>query len=277
MTMAWMITAVLAGFFNAFWTALSKPILKNLLARDFTLIFRFLTCLFFLPFAIWQWTWPVSLKWWGITMIAGLLEGGRIWLLTLGVKKDYYSTYAFYNLSPFFMVLAAPFFLGERITPLLTTGGFFITLGAFLFYRMGRWSWPGLIGAFLSTISALLSKTALAEVSPFFFSFWIFGIGAFVLIPLEDHGKSSGAKPSIQRFEKWKKIVPVAFWSFVASLLFYFALKYAPASKVNPLFRANLLFGFLLSYFMLKEKTDWKEKALGGGFILLGMGMVVLG
>jgi drug/metabolite transporter (DMT)-like permease len=275
--MIWILTAVVAGFFNAFWTALSKPILKKIPPRIFTLVFRFLTCLLFLPFALCQWSWPCSLKWWGITLAAGILEGARIWLLTLGVKKDYYSTYAFYNLSPLFMVLAAPLFLGERITGTLVAGGSFITLGAFLFYRMGRWSWPGLVGALFSTLSALLSKSALEVVSPFFFSFWIFGIGALVLVPLESRLQADGGRAGAFRAGTWKKILPIAFWSFVASILFYAALKYAPASKVNPLFRANLLFGFFLSYFMLNEKEHWKEKALGGVIILLGMGLVVLG
>jgi drug/metabolite transporter (DMT)-like permease len=275
--MIWMLLAVVAGFFNAFWTALSKPILKKIPPRNFTLVFRFLTCLLFLPFALCYWTWPSSLKWWGITLVVGLLEGARIWLLTIGVKKDYYSTYAFYNLSPFFMVLAAPLILGERITGLLVLGGLLISLGAFLFYRMGRWSWAGLIGALFSTFSALLSKSALEVVSPFFFSFWVFGIGAFVLLPLESRIQAGGGPSGTFRPGTWKKILPIAFWSFVASILFYTALKYAPASKVNPLFRANLLFGFLLSYFMLNEKEHWKEKVFGGAIILLGMGLVVLG
>jgi drug/metabolite transporter (DMT)-like permease len=275
--MTWIFTAVIAGFFNAFWTALSKPILKKLSPREFTLIFRFLTCLLFLPFALYQWTWPSSLKWWGITLAAGLLEGARIWLLTLGVKKDYYSTYAFYNLSPLFMVLAAPMFLGERITGTLAAGALTISIGAFVFYRIGRWSWPGLVGALFSTAAALLSKTALADVSPFFYSFWVFGIGALFLFPMESRWKKGGDSAGLFKTDKWKKILPIAFWSFVASLLFYTALKYAPASKVNPLFRANLLFGFLLSYFLLKEHKNWKEKALGGGLVLAGMGLVVAG
>ena len=275
--MIWLFLAVVAGFFNAFWTALSKPILKTVSPREFTLVFRFLTCLLLLPFALCQWAWPLSLKWWTVTMAAGLLEGARIWLLTLGVKKDYYSTYAFYNLSPFFMVLAAPLFLGERITGLLAAGGFLISLGAFLFYRMGKWSWAGFIGALFSTFSALLSKIALADVSPFFFSFWVFGFGAVFLAPLESRLTIRTGRFGLFRIEKWKKILPIAFWSFLASVLFYTALKYAPASKINPLFRANLLFGFLLSYYMLNEKRDWKKKALGGVLILLGMGMVVMG
>ena len=98
--MIWLAMAVLAGFFNAFWTALSKKILEHRSAREFTLVFRTLTCLFLLPFALWQWTWPLPMKWWLLTGLAGILEGVRIWFLTLGVKKDYYSTYAFYNFSP---------------------------------------------------------------------------------------------------------------------------------------------------------------------------------
>jgi uncharacterized membrane protein len=73
-----------------------------------------------------------------------------------------------------------------------------------------------------------------------------------------------------------------SFWSalskriFLTSLLFYIALKQAPVSKINPLVRANLLFGFFFSYYLLKEKTGWKSKVLGGGFIFGGLILVAI-
>jgi len=70
-------------------------------------------------------------------------------------------------------------------------------------------------------------------------------------------------------------LVP-AFWSFLASLLFYVALSHAPASKINPLVRANLLFGFLFSYYLLKETKNWVHKVWGGGLILAGLILVAI-
>jgi drug/metabolite transporter (DMT)-like permease len=273
--MIWLVTAVAAGFFNAFWTALSKKILEHRSAREFTMVFRTLSCLLLLPCAVGQWTWSLTPKWWALTLLAGVLEGIRIWLLTLGVKKDYYSTYAFYNFAPFFTVLLTPILVpSEKWTPALLAGGAFITAGAFLFHRLGKWPWPGLVGALLSSLAAIVAKWALADSPPLFFAFWVLGIGALVLVPLErlDKGK---IQPSLKWIWKdWKPILPVAFWSSVATILYYVALEHAPVSKVVPLVRANLLFGFLFSYHLLGEKEGWKGKALGG--ILVGAGLLLV-
>jgi uncharacterized membrane protein len=104
--------------------------------------------------------------------------------------------------------------------------------------------------------------------------FWTFAVGALALSPLEALGGNRIRWDVIQG--EMKRILPVAFWSLVATLLFYTALAHAPASKVNPLVRANLLFGFPLSYYLLKEKDDWRSKALGGVLILLGLVLVAI-
>jgi drug/metabolite transporter (DMT)-like permease len=272
--MIWLWMAVTAGFFNALWTALSKKVLVHLSPREFTLVFRLLTALFLFPLALYQWTWPLSLKWWGITLLAGFFEGLRTWMLVRGVKTDYYTTYAFYNLTPFFTVIAAPLFLPESQNGSLIMGGVLIALGAFVFHRMGKWSWGGLWGAIFSTAGVITNKIALADAPPLFFAFWSFGIGALVLIPLESLARTS-LRPQVMRKE-WRKVLAPAFWSFLASVLFYLALAHAPASKINPLVRANLLFGFLFSYFYLREKKNWAHKALGGGFILAGLILVAV-
>ncbi len=272
--MIWLVMAVAAGFFNAFWSALSKKLLEHLSAREFTMAFRIQTCLLLLPFAVFQWSWMTSWRWWAFTVASGVLEGGRIWLLTTGVKKDYYSTYAFYNLTPFFTVLAAPLLLSEPQPPILVLGGTLIALGAFIFHRLGRWSWPGLVGALFSTVAAILSKEALRAAPPLFFTFWSFLVGALALIPLEYLEPQGHKGRRRMNLRDWKGVLPVAFLSFIASILFYVALKYAPVSKINPLVRANLLFGFLFSYYLLKEKNGWKSKALGGGLIFAGLLLV---
>lgn len=270
--MIWLVLAVVAGFFNALWTALSKKLLRRQTPREFTLVFRTLTALMLLPMALFQWTWPLSLEWWDLTLAAGLFEGLRTWMLVRGVKKDYYTTYAFYNLTPFFTVLAAPVVLHEAQPGSLVMGGVLIAVGAFVFHRMGAWSWTGLLGAVFSTAAVILSKEALNGSPPLFFAFWSFGIGALALLPLEAIG---GSKLRVKTMKKeWRGVLVPAFWSFLASVLFYIALSHAPASKINPLVRANLLFGFIFSYHLLHEREGWKGKALGGGLILTGLLLV---
>jgi uncharacterized membrane protein len=267
--------AVVAGFFNALWTAQSKAVLQKLNPREFTLIFRLATAfLLFLPACL-QFKWIPSWEWWGLVFLAGLFEGLRTWMLARGVKKDYYTTYAFYNLTPFFTVLAAPLLLKEAQGGALVTGGVLIALGAFAFHSVGGWSWTGLGGAVFSTAGVIVSKMALEQGAPLYFAFLSFFIGALVLYPLEALGGSPLRRKVMER--EWREVLQPALWSFIASVLFYVALTYAPASKINPLVRANLLFGFFLSYYMLKERKDWRFKALGGGLILAGLVLVALG
>ncbi|HUO57667.1 MAG TPA: DMT family transporter [bacterium] len=273
--MTWLALAVGGGFFNALWTALSKKVLANQTPREFTLAFRAMTCLFLLPFAAFQWVWPLPTRWWLLALAAGVLEGLRIYLLTIGVTQDYYSTYAFFNLTAFFTVLLAPLFLPESQSLWLVLGGLCMAAGAFVFHRLGRWSWPGLTGALASTLWAIASKDALRDSPPLFFAFWCFGISAFILFPLD----YLGGKPLRWKIlgKHWKETAWVSFWSLWATVLSYLALAHAPASKVNPLIRSNLLFGFFFSYYLLGEKKGWRLKALGGGLIVAGLVLVALG
>jgi uncharacterized membrane protein len=273
--MTWLLMAVAAGFFNALWTALSKPVLARMTSREFTLCFRTLTCLFLLPFALAEWTWSLPPSWWGWVSLAAFCEGLRIWFLSKGVKRDYYSTYAFYNLSPFFTVLVAPLVIPEPQSGLLVAGGVVLAVGSLVFYHLGHWSWPGLAGAVLSTAGVIAAKLALGlHPAPLLLAFWSFGLGAVALAPLEALGGRRLRWDSMRR--EARHIVPIAFWSLVASLLFYVALAHADASKVNPLVRANLLFGFLFSYYLLKERGDWRGKAVGGALILVGLALVAV-
>lgn len=265
-----LVFAVSAGFFNALWTAQAKKILKFFSPRIFTFGFRLLTSLFLLPAALWEGRWRFPAAWWGLMALAALFEGLRIWLLTLGVRRDYYATYAFYNLSPFFTVMLAPPLLGEARPPTLWIGAVFISLGAFFFHRVGSFSKAGFWGALLSAGGAIAAKAALAiHPSPFVFSFLTFTVGAVFLWPLEGWGKlreTALALPKIFTAAFWP-----AFWSFCATALFYTALAEAPASKVNPLVRANLLFGFFISYAWLKERKHWRNRLLAGGLISAGI------
>ncbi len=264
--------AVACGFFNAWWSALSKRVLEHLTPREFTLVFRGLTCLFLLPLALLQWSWPLPGAFWVWALAAGISEGLRTWFLAIGVKKDYYSSYAFFNLNPFFTVLVAPWILKEAQPPALILGGALIALGAFLFHRMGKWSWPGFWGALFSTAGVIASKMALDHSAPLVLAFWSFGVAALFLVPLEALGGQPLRWTQVRR--RFGSVLPVAFWSLVATVLFYIALAHAPASKINPLVRANLLFGFLFSYYLLKERSGWRHNAWAGGLILSGLLLV---
>ena len=265
----WLPMVLLAAFCNALWTALSQKQLADLSAYDFTLLLRGLTTLFLLPLFLLDLHWPLTATFWLATLGVGILEMLRISALAIGIRKDYYSTYALYNTSPFFTLLIVPHLLPERITPLLWLGAGLIVAGAVLFYGMGKLSLPGLFCAVASSLGAVLSKLAISESSAFFFTFAAFVIG---LTLMAASGKLI-QKRDLHFLCAWpivKKILPLAFYSFIATVSYYSALELAPVSKVQPLVRSNLLFGFLFSYFLLKETEHWRQKIMAGGVILLG-------
>ncbi|MBI5789463.1 MAG: EamA family transporter [Candidatus Schekmanbacteria bacterium] len=267
--MLWIPMVISAAVLNALWTALSQKHLTDMSSFNFTLLLRGLTTIFFFPFFLLDLKWPLSLTFWLAAGGAGLLEVVRIGYLAYGIRSDYYSTYAIYNTAPLFTLMMVPFILPEKISLLLWLGVSCIVIGAFIFYGMGKLSIPGLICAITSSLSAVLSKIALNESPAIFFIFVSFAIGVFSMLFFA----RTIQKRDLHFLWHWpivNKLLPLAFFSALATALYYMALDLAPVSKVQPLVRANLLFGFIFSYFLLKEKDNWQKKLFAGGVIFIG-------
>lgn len=62
--------------------------------------------------------------------------------------------------------------------------------------------------------------------------------------------------------------------SALATICYFSAVRMAPLTQVSPFVRVNLLVGFILSHYLLKERRDWQGR-LVGAIILLG-GLVVI-
>jgi drug/metabolite transporter (DMT)-like permease len=271
----WVGMVVIAAFFNALWTALSKPCLEEISPFDFTLQFRFLTTLLLLPGFFIFFEIPSDPIFWLATMGMGVLELVRITVFSSEIRKDYYSTYAIYNTSPFFTILLAPLFLPERINYGLILGILAIVGGAWIFYGIQQVRIGGVFCAISSSIAGILSKIALAKSNPYFFACTAFLIGV-ILMGITGYVKRGFILAKPMGKDLRSAILKLAFYSFLATTLYYIAMDQAPVTRVNPLVRLNLLFGFFLSYYYLREKEFWPRKLAGGFLVLIGGVLITL-
>jgi len=264
----WVYLVLAAAFFNALWTSISQKNLINIAPFDFTFIFRAFTALLLFPFFLHDFSVPMSYVFWCCTLATGLLEVIRITLLSRGIKDDYYSTYAIYNAAPIFTILIAPMVLPEKINFVLFSGALLVTLGGVIFYYIGHFSINGLFCAITSSFSGILSKIAIGYSSAYFFIFLSFSIGVLFMGIYGLAFKCFSFKKDC--LKHLPKVLGTAFISMLATICYYSSVEIAPITRVSPLVRTNLLFGFMFSYFFLKEKKNWQRKMLAGGCIFLG-------
>ncbi len=269
MTWAWL--TLTSGVLNALWSSQIKSRVQKEGALTFTVSMRWGVALALLPFALYVFK-PLSLRWWTYSTLSGTLECASLWAVTRGARKDFYSTYALSNVTPLFSAFWAYFFLKENISPTLGLGVCLVVVGALWLYYRGHWSWWGLLSAAIGSLSGLFSKLALPESGYLLHSCFAFLIGAILLTLVGLRGKTTSVKSIGGNI--WRNRFLVLF-SAVSTVVFYDALLLAPLSRVSPLVRINLVVGFLLSYFHLKETQGWKARGFGAALLLCGLVLVL--
>lgn len=269
MTWAWL--TITSGVLNALWSSQIKSRVQKEGALTFTVSMRWGVALSLLPFALAAFK-PLSLRWWTYSTLSGSLECVSLWAITRGARRDYYSTYALSNTTPFFSGFLAVFLLGETIGPALWMGVLLVVAGALWLYYRGHWSWWGLMAAAIGSLSGVFSKLALPESGFLLHSCFAFLIGA-VLLTLGGLQKRTTSVEAVVR-NVWANKFLILF-STISTVVFYWALEIAPLSRVSPLVRINLVVGFLLSYFYLGEKHGWKSRGFGAILILTGLVLVL--
>jgi len=269
--MIWAWLTLTSGFLNALWSSQIKSRVQKEGALTFSVSMRWGVALALLPFALFVLK-PLSLQWWVYSALAGSLECGSLWALTRGSRRDFYSTYALNNTTPLFSAFWAFFLLKEKMTPTLGLGVLLVVAGALWLYYRGHWSWWGVLAAFMGSWSGYFSKLALPESGYLLHSCFAFLVGAVLLTfgGLQQGTTTIGAvAKNVGR--NWVLIL----LSAASTLVFYDALQLAPLSRVSPLVRINLVFGFLLSYFHLGERQGWRTRVLGAVLILAGLALVL--
>ena len=269
----WALYALGSGVFNALWTARIKLKVQKEGAMPFTASVRWGVVLLLLPLAVLHWK-PVSLQWWLFTLASGIFESLSIWTLTKGARKDYYSSYALSNITPLFLFFAAHFFLGEAITLQLGLGVGLVVAGILWLYYRGHWSWWGFLTAVIGTFCSLFSKKVIGQADPITHACISFTMGALFCTALSLRKKTVKELFRIMG-NVWNHRY-LAIGSALATWFFYMAMFLAPLSRMSPLVRINLVVGFLLSYFHLKESQDWKGRGFGAILLLLGLILVLV-
>jgi drug/metabolite transporter (DMT)-like permease len=268
--MGWVLLTLGSGVFNAFWTAMIQKRVREDGAVPFSAAMRWGVGLCLLPLAIPVWH-DYSTRWWAASAASGLLESLGVWALARGVRKDYYGTYALSNVTPFFTAVFATWLLGEAMTLSLALGVSFVVAGAVWLYWSGHWSWWGIASAFVLTFSGLSSKWVIAEsgFAPHACFSFLVGALAFTLV-----GAANGKVDArVLARNVWKNRWLILF-SGIATVCFYSALILAPINRVSALVRVNMVVGFLLSVYMLKERKRLASRALGALLILAGLVLV---
>lgn len=248
---------------------MSKQRLGLISPYKFTLIFRSLTALFVLPVFLYDFKISNNPIFWLAILGAGVSEVIGIHVQTVGIKKDYYSTYSLANTSPIFTLIIAPYLLPERINIILVFGVTFTVIGGFIFYQINRkFSIYGIMRAVTTSITAILAKIAIGYSSGLTYPFLAFTIGVWVMVLCIPFTKEPIDWPTVKL--SIRILLPLAFISAIAALSYCIAVQIGSITRVNPLMRVNLIFGFVLSYFILKEKGNIKRKILASILIIIG-------
>lgn len=272
----WLIFAIVGSFFNALWTSLTKKKSKNLSSMQFTILFRFSTALILLPYFFIKFQKNYLRKEFFIfAFLYAVIEGLRTAVIVKGAEKDYYTTYAFVNTSPIVTLALAPFFVKYEIINIwLFAGIIMIITGAFMFYKLGRVSIWCVLASVLSGIGSIVAKNGVEVSDGISFavvSFFVLVISFGLLEYLKTKNRFF-----INIRKGYKSVLLPAFFSAIATALYFIALETGPVTKVSAFMRMNLIFGFVLSYFLLKERKNWFMKFLGGACILCGGLLVYL-
>lgn len=196
-------------------------------------------------------------------------------LLFEGIREDFYPAYSLRHTTPIFTWVLAAVFLKERPNAYVIAGILLTVAGALLFQGARQFSWYGLSCAVLSGIGSVFNKVGVDLSSPLTFPFLSFFISVVVLgILILFRGKEKRALADM--LGRWRDILPISCFSFLAILTGFTALKMAPVSWVVPVGRMRVLFGFGLSYLYLRERQNWRLRLLAGSIILAGTVLIAL-
>jgi len=270
--MTWLWLTLGSGLFNGLWTAGIKSKVQTSDAMSFTSALRWGVGLGLLPLAVLTWT-PVGPSWWFFTALAGFLECVSLWTMSRGARYEYYATYALSNTSPAFMALTAPLFLGESLSTNLWAGTALVTAGALWMHYRGHWSWWGLGTAVIGSFSAVCSKAVIGQGSAIAHASLSFLLGILLLHLLQPKNVSLRPARIWRRMGEVKWLILL---SGLATFCYFTAIRMAPLTKVSPFVRVNLVVGFLLSYYLLKERRDWRGRLVGALILLSGLALILV-
>ncbi len=269
--MSWLALALASGLFNGLWTSGIKSKVQTSDALSFTAALRWGVGLLLLPVVFLTWR-PVSPSWWAFTALAGFLECVSLWTMARGARHDYYATYALSNTSPAFMALLAAPLLGETLGVPLWAGTGLVTTGAVWMHYRGHWSWWGLATAVLGAVSGVATKHVIGQGSAIAHASLSFLMGTVALHLLQQRNPAMKFAFVLKRVAEVRWLILL---SALATVCYFTAVQIAPLTLVSPYVRVNLVVGFLLSHYVLRETRDWQGRAVGAVILLAGLVVIL--
>ncbi|NOZ23325.1 MAG: EamA family transporter [Planctomycetes bacterium] len=271
----WIALTLVCALTQALWMAMSKRRLQAMPSLRFMLFQRFPIAVLMLPLFCVCGLSDVGAKFWMASIAAATTECVRLVLFARGARRDYYATYSLLNMSPLFILILAPFVLGERVTPLVLGGAVCVVVGGFIFYHSGRFQLTGLLAAICSGILTVLSKLALTLSDPITFMIVLYATSTSILLLAES--ARSGPRVMVRMYrDEVGMTLPISAVNMISIVTFVYALDLATATQYGVLFRTNLVFGFILSLLLLREYKSWPWKVAGAACIVLGSVLIVL-
>ncbi len=298
----WIFASLLAALANAFWVALSQRLVRSMPSVRFTVFFHALLSLWLLPDFLWACSraglhglLALPLLFWIAVILVGACQTLGVWIQGFGIRHDYYTTFAVGNSSPALVLVFAP--AATRLIPGFPVenwgwgtvpGTLLVVAGVLLLVRgalhRAALLWGLLVAAVMAVMSLSIRWGTAGFRSPendawivHLFTWPSMVIGTALLVPLMlRHWRPPADRTPQDRRQLWRVLLGASLLGALSTLLFNLAFLWAPsAAQPAALVRINLLFGFLLSHWLLRERGASVLRLVSGAFIALGCLLVV--
>ena len=303
--MLWLILALLAAFFESIKVVLSKKSLSEE-TNEYIVAWsmRFFALLFLLPLLLFIKIPVIGNQFWEALFISGLINTITTILYMKALKlSDISLSHPMTTFTPFFLLLTAPFLLGEFPNIYGLIGVLLIVLGAYSMniskFNEGFFApFKALITekgpilmlavAFLWSITGTYDKIGLLNSSPIF---WVISIHVFLTITLFPIMIIKSKNKSTNKIEKnifdnlfiaKKQIVSniriLALIGLSVALLHIcqtIALSLTLVVYVSAIKKLSVLMSVIFGYLFFKEKNI-KERLFGATIIVIGVIIIAL-
>ena len=278
----WILFALLAAMFSGLTTIFAKKGVKNIdsllstsVRTTIILIISFLIVVLFNSFE------KINSK----TIIYFILSGISTSLLWI----NYFKALDFGNVnevtpvdktSIVITLILSSIFLNEKITIIKIISSILIITGTFLmvnrteYSNNKKWLKYAILTAIFTSISTIISKVGLKEVSPNLGNFYR-TIVVFILIWVYTFNKIKPKEIKNIKKQTWVYLTLSSITTCLSWTCYFCALKNGQASLVFPLEKLSVIVSVGLSYIILKEKMT-KKSIIGLILIVIGTSILLI-
>ncbi len=280
----WGILVLGAVILHSLGIIINRIILKEGNVREYMFVWRITSSLFYIPAAIFiGFSMPTgNLQWIGV--IAGIV------LYAIGGFTGFYAVRhteaslgaPLGSLRVLFLLILSWLILGERVTITKFWGTVFIFIGAMVItWKLGAFKrlkehGPQLtvLTAFIIAIIAIVEKFSMGVgVNPVFYGFTMYFVPGLIYGLLPENRNINNVMKFVGK--NWKLVLASAFCYASMYYMQITAFKLADVSLVFPLLQLSILITILLSFFILKEKIEIKQRFIGGIIMMVGAMMIL--